>query len=276
MLELSNVRITNGKDKDAFHVLVRHLSVNDGGVAVISGPSGSGKSTLLQAAGLITRPDPDEQGVKSSIIIGRKPDGSARVIDSEADDSTLSVIRAGSVGFMLQVGGLVPFLTVRENIAFPLKLKGCGIRDCWGDDFDSLDDWIDKYFKVLNLETSLLSEMPGILSVGQAQRVSFLRALVHHPDVLLADEPTASLDPETARSLFGTILDMVRTTGISALVVTHDPELIGSGGMLVKHVTAHEIAERSGRHQGKEEDPHRRCDAPNGKGRSAPQGSQHT
>ena len=139
---------------------------------------------------------------------------------------------------MLQVGGLVPFLTVRENIAFPLKLKGCGIRDCWGDDFDSLDDWIDKYFKVLNLETSLLSEMPGILSVGQAQRVSFLRALVHHPDVLLADEPTASLDPETARSLFGTILDMVRTTGISALVVTHDPELIGSGGMLVKHVTA--------------------------------------
>lgn len=176
--------------------------------------------------------------MKSSIIIGRKPDGSARVIDSEADDSTLSVIRAGSVGFMLQVGGLVPFLTVRENIAFPLKLKGCGIRDCWGDDFDSLDDWIDKYFKVLNLETSLLSEMPGILSVGQAQRVSFLRALVHHPDVLLADEPTASLDPETARSLFGTILDMVRTTGISALVVTHDPELIGSGGMLVKHVTA--------------------------------------
>ena len=238
MLELSNVRITNGKDKDAFHVLVRHLSVNDGGVAVISGPSGSGKSTLLQAAGLITRPDPDEQGVKSSIIIGRKPDGSARVIDSEADDSTLSVIRAGSVGFMLQVGGLVPFLTVRENIAFPLKLKGCGIRDCWGDDFDSLDDWIDKYFKVLNLETSLLSEMPGILSVGQAQRVSFLRALVHHPDVLLADEPTASLDPETARSLFGTILDMVRTTGISALAVTHDPELIGSGGMPVKHVTA--------------------------------------
>lgn len=61
MIELSNIRITNGKDRDPFHVQVKHLLVRDGEVAVISGPSGSGKSTLLQAAGLITRPDPPEE-----------------------------------------------------------------------------------------------------------------------------------------------------------------------------------------------------------------------
>ena len=235
MIELSNIRITNGKDRDPFHVQVKHLLVRDGEVAVISGPSGSGKSTLLQAAGLITRPDPPEEGESCSIGIGT--DGSHSAIDIDADDRTLSGIRARSIGFMLQVGGLVPFLTVRENIAFPLELTGWSIKDRWKD-FDSLDGWIEKYFSVLNLDTSLLSVMPVSLSVGQAQRVSFLRALVHHPDVLLADEPTASLDPETARSLFRTILETVSSTGISALVVTHDPELIGSGGMRVRHVEA--------------------------------------
>lgn len=237
MFELSNIRITNGKGSEAFHVLVRHISVRDGEVAVISGPSGSGKSTLLQAAGLITRPDPPDDGVKSYIIIGRNADGSARPVDCMADDLTLSGIRARSVGFMLQLGGLIPFLTVRENIAFPLELTGWSIKERWSG-FESLDGWIEEYFRRLSLPLSLLTEMPESLSVGQSQRVSFLRALVHHPDILLADEPTASLDPETARSLFSTILETVRNTGVSALVVTHDPELIGSGGMLVKHVTA--------------------------------------
>lgn len=127
----------------------------------------------------------------------------------------LAPLRTRAFGFMLQTGGLFPFLTVGENIALSNQLLGIPPDQHW------LDYLVD------NLQVrAKLSAYPKQLSVGERQRVAFIRSIAHKPAVLLADEPTAALDPDKAQTLIELISQCVHEQGISALIVSHDWDLL--------------------------------------------------
>jgi putative ABC transport system ATP-binding protein len=132
-----------------------------------------------------------------------------------ADLGGLADVRAQHLGFLLQSGGLLPYLNVEQNITLPRRILGLEVSS------ELVDEAIDR----LNL-AHLLEKKPHQLSIGERQRVGFVRALSNEPDLLLADEPTGALDPVHARKLFHLIIDVVKKFRIAALLVTHDWDLV--------------------------------------------------
>lgn len=175
----------------------------------IVGPSGCGKSTLLEAIGLLLRPDS-----LATYTLGPDAIDLAAMLQAE-NEPALSGVRSRELGFLLQNGGLLPFLSVRDNITLPRRLLGLAahserVRHAW---------------TTLGLEP-LLDKRPGELSIGERQRTAFVRAMAHEPRLLLADEPTAALDPQAGERLFGMILSLVQELDMAALVVSHDRSLV--------------------------------------------------
>ncbi len=121
---------------------------------------------------------------------------------------------------MLQHGGLLPWLSVMENITLARRLAGLTTQSSW------LETAID----TLGVR-HLLKSLPSRLSIGERQRVAFIRAIAHQPRLLLADEPTAALDPDNASRLFALIVDMVRTLDMTAIVVSHDWQRVEQYGL---------------------------------------------
>lgn len=206
MLSVENLHICRGEGEEAFHIQLPTLQLGNGSLFALQGLSGCGKSTLLEALGLILQPKSVEQfclkgvDIRQSVLL--------------RDDRRLARYRMAHFGFMLQTGGLVPFLRVAENIRLSYNLLK----------MTPDNEWINKLIKALNIE-ALLNLYPHQLSIGERQRVSFLRSVAHKPDILLADEPTAALDPENSEILFDLIVDLVRQNGLAALIVTHDWQL---------------------------------------------------
>lgn len=206
MLSVQNLYICRGEGDEAFHIQLPKLYLENGSIFALQGLSGCGKSTLLEALGLILRPKSVEQFILKDVDIRQK------VLAQE--DKQLARYRMSHFGFMLQTGGLVPFLRVAENIRL-----SCDLLKIVPDNL-----WLNKLIKELNIG-ALLNLYPHQLSIGERQRVSFLRSVAHKPDILLADEPTAALDPENSEILFDLIVDLVRQNGLAALIVTHDWQL---------------------------------------------------
>lgn len=207
MLHIEDMRIQRGAD---YRIALPCLTLRRGEVAAITGASGCGKSTLLEMIGLILRPqhlaqyrlgDADGQDVAALLRDNRQ----AQMAD----------IRAQRLGFVLQSGGLLPFLSVRQNIALPRRMLGLPVKS----------ERVDEAIERLDLKP-LLAKLPAQLSIGERQRVSFVRAIAHEPDLLLADEPTAALDPLQARRLFELIIEIAQRFQIAALLVTHDWDLV--------------------------------------------------
>jgi putative ABC transport system ATP-binding protein len=188
----------------------------------ITGPSGSGKSTLLDLLGLVLRPDAAgcfmfAPGTAAAGI------GVARDIArlwANDDRDGLAAIRASSIGYVLQTGGLLPFLNAIENISLSRALLG--LAD--GDGF------VDRLTAALGIDR-LRTKMPHALSIGERQRVAIARALAHRPALLLADEPTAALDPGQAVRVIELLLAIVRELGVSCVFVTHDWDLVKAFGL---------------------------------------------
>ncbi|MBU4682354.1 ATP-binding cassette domain-containing protein [Cedecea davisae] len=199
---------------DGFTVTLPALALPRGEVAALTGQSGCGKSTLLEMIGAILRPD----------TLGayrlHQPDVDIAAPLMAADEAAISTIRSRELGFVLQHGGLLPWLTVLDNIVLPRRLAGM--------DVDS--HWLNVAIERLGI-TQLLKKMPAQLSIGERQRVAFVRAIAHQPRLLLADEPTAALDPDNARRLFALIVDMVRALDMVAIIVSHDWQLVDSFGL---------------------------------------------
>jgi putative ABC transport system ATP-binding protein len=124
------------------------------------------------------------------------------------------------LGFVPQSGGLLPFLSVKQNIELPRKLVGVQDRDLL----------LEQVIERLRLKP-LLGRMPAQLSIGERQRVSFARSIAHRPGLLLADEPTAALDPILAKELFTLIVEIARELSIGALIVTHEWSLVADVGI---------------------------------------------
>ncbi|WP_028884599.1 ABC transporter ATP-binding protein [Taylorella asinigenitalis] len=203
MLEISELLITRGEGSQAFEIELSHFVANYGEAVALCGQSGCGKSSILEVIGLILKPDS-----LKAYSLGSE-DIATPILN--AQHAKLAKLRARNFGFMLQTGGLLPYLSSLENIALSCKIIGEELDEPW------LSPIIDRLGA-----SHLLSKYPSQLSIGERQRVSFLRSIAHKPQVLLADEPTAALDPHKADELFDIILESVAELEMCAIIVTHD------------------------------------------------------
>ena len=176
------------------------LTVAPGEVLAVTGPSGSGKSTLLLLAAGVLRAQ-----------TGRVTVGGRAL--SELTEAARARLRRRSIGLVLQFGQLVPDLPLLDNVALPLLLEGHEPRDARA----AAAGWLERVG--LDVDPALL---PAALSGGQAQRAAVARALVPGPAVVLADEPTASLDPAAGRELLDLLVDTTTAAGGAVVVVSHD------------------------------------------------------
>jgi putative ABC transport system ATP-binding protein len=176
------------------------LTVAPGEVLAVTGPSGSGKSTLLLLAAGVLRAQ-----------TGRVTVGGSEL--SELNEAARARLRRRSIGLVLQFGQLVPDLPLLDNVALPLLLEGHEPRDARA----AAAGWLEQVG--LDVDPALL---PAALSGGQAQRAAIARALISGPAVVLADEPTASLDPVAGRELLDLLVDTTTAAGGAVVVVSHD------------------------------------------------------
>ncbi|WP_417607119.1 ABC transporter ATP-binding protein [Primorskyibacter flagellatus] len=179
------------------------LSVEAGEVVALVAPSGAGKSTLLHIAGLLDTPD------SGTVQIGGE-DMTAR------SDRRRTLTRRSEVGFIYQFHHLLPEFSALENIVLPQLANGVSRRNA--------------QTRALDLLTRVgiaprASHRPAALSGGEQQRVAFCRALANTPRLLLADEPTGNLDPATSDQVFAALMELVRDTGLAAVIATHNPDL---------------------------------------------------
>ena len=179
-------------------------NVEGGSALAVVGKSGSGKTTLLNCIGGLERPD---QG--SVTCLGQDIHTLSR--------RSLSLFQRQYLGFVFQFGNLLSYLTVHENINFPLALNGVARKES--------EERVLGLLERVGLRDSQHA-LPGELSGGEVQRVSFARAIAHRPQILLADEPTASLDSGTARDLIQLMLEVIQEQASSLIVSTHDPVVI--------------------------------------------------
>ena len=219
LLELRDVtRIHRSADGGfAFHV--PELSVAAGEHVVVVGQSGSGKSTLLDLVALLAAPD---KAGRFFLDAGGGPMDVA-ALWAEGDHKSLTRLRAQNVGYVLQTGGLLPYLSVGENILLARRLLGLAIPGP-----------LASLAAAVGL-TNLLDRRPAQLSVGQRQRAAVARALAHEPRLLLADEPTAALDPGLAAQVMDVLLSASATIGAALILVTHDMALASRvGGRILR------------------------------------------
>lgn len=180
-----------------------NITIAPGEVVALVAPSGAGKSTLLHIAGLLDTPS-----------TGRVSIGGEDVTD--LGDRRRTALRRSKIGFIYQFHHLLPEFTAAENIILPQLANGAS----QGTAKDRAAMLLDRV-GVAHRAT----HRPAELSGGEQQRVAFCRALANAPELLLADEPTGNLDPETSDRVFGALMDLVRETGLSALIATHNHEL---------------------------------------------------
>ncbi|OCG57821.1 ABC transporter ATP-binding protein [Gilliamella sp. Nev3-1] len=216
MLTIKQLSILRSTGKSFFSVCLPELTVKAGEVVVIQGDSGAGKSTLLEMVGMILKPD--EIGHYRLIVDNYAIDIATLIEQNQLDK--LADIRAQYLGFMLQTGGLLPFLTVRDNILLSLKLLQKKVDN-------SRFDYLVQKLKI----DHLLNKYPKQLSIGERQRASFIRSIIHKPALLLADEPTSALDPYNASLLFDLIIEQAQQDNIAVMIVTHDWQRIASKGL---------------------------------------------
>ncbi|ABN77534.1 ABC transporter ATP-binding protein [Cereibacter sphaeroides] len=179
------------------------LSVGAGEVVALVAPSGAGKSTLLHIAGLLDTPDEGRVAIGGTEMAG-------------LGDRARTGTRRREVGFIYQFHHLLPEFTALENVVLPQLANGVARTAAVARARDLL-----RRVGVGARE----GHRPAALSGGEQQRVAFCRALANAPRLLLADEPTGNLDPGTSDQVFGVLMDLVRGTGLSALIATHNLEL---------------------------------------------------
>lgn len=180
------------------------FSVNESQSFVLAGKSGSGKTTLLNCIGALEKPDSGKILYKGADICSLSPRQRA-------------LFQRKEVGFVFQASNLIPWLTVAENLIFPLELNN--IR---GKKQTVRVQELLAAFDLVGYDKA----MPGELSGGETQRISFARAIVHKPALLLADEPTSSLDSDTGYNLIERMLSLCVSQRSTLIIATHDPELI--------------------------------------------------
>jgi len=203
-LELKDVWRSYNQGGSKLDVLTgASLTVRAGEMKALVGPSGSGKSTLLNIAGLLEQPD------SGTVFIDAVDSGRLR-------QGKRTLLRRQHIGFVFQFHRLLPEFSALENVMIPQMLNGL-------DKFEAADR-ARQLLAMVGLQDRV-DHRPGLLSGGEQQRVAIARAVANAPRVLLADEPTGNLDPDTAKDVFGHLAAITRATQTAALVVTHNQQL---------------------------------------------------
>lgn len=213
-LKLDDLRkaYNHGKPNEVQVLRGISLQVARGEVVAIVAPSGAGKSTLLHIAGLLDTPD------TGTVVIGGED-------LTRLGDRKRTAVRRNDVGFIYQFHHLLPEFTALENIVLPQLANGVTQAQAEAHARDLLG-------RVGVAERA--AHRPAALSGGEQQRVAFCRALANKPKLLLADEPTGNLDPATSDRVFGALMDLVRSSGLSALIATHNLDLAARMDRIVR------------------------------------------
>lgn len=213
-LELAGIDKTYNRGRGGEVTVLRGatLEVGRGEVVALVAPSGAGKSTLLHIAGLLDSPDQGAIALSGRNMLG-------------LSDRARTEARRGEVGFIYQFHHLLPEFSALENIVIPQLANAVRAADAQA--------------RAMELLTRVgvdarAHHRPAALSGGEQQRVAFCRALANRPRLLLADEPTGNLDPATSDQVFGVLMALVRETGLSALIATHNMELAGRMDRIVR------------------------------------------
>ena len=187
------------------------LDIESGDFAAIAGPSGSGKTTLLNLIGCIDKASSGRVYLKGQNI-------------TNVSLHKLAALRAETLGFIFQTFNLFPVLTAFENIEYPLLFSGMSKKQRHA----RVSEWVD----AVGLAEKA-GHKPDQLSGGQRQRVAIARAMVAGPAILLADEPTASLDSATAGDILDLLQELNQRTGVTVVFATHDPNVVERATRLI-------------------------------------------
>ncbi|GAA2245566.1 ABC transporter ATP-binding protein [Streptomyces amakusaensis] len=206
MVRVENLHRSYGTGAAAVHAL-RGVSfeVPRGELVALKGRSGSGKTTLLNLVGGLDSPDEGRVTVDDTDLAALGENG-------------MLELRRDRIGFIFQSFGLIPILSAAENVGLPMRLRKAPARE--------REERVELLLTLVGL-AGHAAQRPGELSGGQQQRVAIARALANRPALLIADEPTGQLDAETGLSVMELLRAVVRTEGVTALVATHDPQLLG-------------------------------------------------
>jgi putative ABC transport system ATP-binding protein len=205
MVAVQDVTKTYGSGRTAAQALRGiTFSIPAGQLIALRGRSGSGKTTLLNIVGGLDRADSGTVHVAGQDVTAMS--GAERM-----------QLRRSSVAFIFQSFGLIPVLSAAENVGVPLRIAGLNPR--------TREERVGLMLDIVGLADHA-KQRPGELSGGQQQRVAIARAIAASPKLLLADEPTGQLDSETAKQIMRLLRTVVASEGVTALVATHDPNLI--------------------------------------------------
>ncbi|QIP84246.1 ABC transporter ATP-binding protein [Streptomyces sp. Tu 2975] len=206
MVRIENLHRSYGTGAAAVHAL-RGVSfeIPRGELVALKGRSGSGKTTLLNLVGGLDTPDQGRITVDGADL-------------SELGENGLLELRRDRIGFIFQSFGLIPILSAAENVGVPMRLRKADPRE--------REERVALLLALVGLADHA-AQRPGELSGGQQQRVAIARALANRPKLLIADEPTGQLDAETGLAVMELLRAVVRSENVTALVATHDPQLLG-------------------------------------------------
>jgi len=197
--ENGNIKALNGVD----------VSINEGDFVSIIGPSGSGKSTLLNMIGALDKPD----------------HGYMKVADQDLlEGENLNKFRAKKIGFIFQLHNLIPTLSVRENVEIPMYSQKISSDEMKIRSLELLD-----YMGLKNRADDSITKLSG----GERQRVAIARALINKPSIILADEPTGSLDSENSEKVLDLLKKLHDEQDVTLIVVTHDNEVANMADRII-------------------------------------------
>ncbi len=204
VLHVENLERSYGDGSNARTVLKdANLTIKAGEMVALVAPSGTGKSTLLHSAGLLERPNGGDVFINGHAT-------------REMLDRSRTNLRRSAIGFVYQFHHLLPEFTAEENLMIPQMLAGLPKRVA--------RNRANELLEYVKLEHRA-QHRPTELSGGEQQRVAIVRAVANAPQLLLADEPTGNLDPETSDHVFAMLHMLVKQTGLAALIATHNHEL---------------------------------------------------
>lgn len=185
------------------------ITVPKNSLTILKGRSGSGKTTLLNIIGALDAPTSGKVYFDGKDI-------------SKASDKERELLRRHEIGFIFQSVALIPVMSAYENVEYALRLAGYK------------GDYKERVMECLKLVglSKRASHMPQELSGGEQQRVAIARAIAHKPKIIFADEPTGELDSATSLSVIGIFKDLIKKEGITFVMTTHDPKLMGYGDMV--------------------------------------------